>query len=188
MTKIIFIRHGEPDYTFVKSKNYFGHGINMAQLTEEGIQQAEAVSFDKRLDNAEIIISSPYTRALQTAAIIVKNRGLDIKVELDLHEWLPDLMFQNSTFEEVKKASELCKQHKGVRPGDSEIAFENLEDVFKRVKSCLIKYAGYKKIIVVAHDIVMRQFAYEAKIPFCGIKEIDFDEQLKWCGFKELSI
>jgi len=188
MTKIIFIRHGEPDYTFVKNKNYSGHGINMAQLTEAGIQQAEAVSRDNRLDSAEIIISSPYTRALQTAAVISKNRNLDIKIELDLHEWLPDLMFQNSTLEEVKKAVALCKQHKGACPKESEIVFEGLEDVFTRVKNCLLKHTEYKKIIVVAHDIVMRQFAYEAKIPFCGIKEIDFDEQLKWCGFKELSI
>ena len=52
----------------------------MAQLTENGILLAEKASFDQRLDHAEIIVSSPYTRALQTAAIISKNRQLNIKV------------------------------------------------------------------------------------------------------------
>jgi len=187
MTRVVFIRHGEPDYTDVRNKNYAGHGVNLAQLTEAGIEQAEEVSHDKRLDSAEIIISSPFTRALQTAAIISKNRNLNIKVELDLHEWHPDLTFQNSTYEDMRNAVRLCTAHKGVCPPDCEVLFENLEDVFTRVKNCLLKYKDYKKIIVVAHGVVMRQFGYEPEIPFCGIKEIGLDEHFAWCGFVESS-
>ena len=40
-----------------------------------------------RLEGVEIIISSPYTRAMQSATIISKNRKLDIRVEIGLHEW-----------------------------------------------------------------------------------------------------
>ena len=90
MAKMVFVRHGEPDYTYVGNKGYAGHGLSFAQLTEVGMRQAEEVSHDIRLDNSEIIIASPYTRALQTAAIISKNRNLNIEVELDLHEWHPD--------------------------------------------------------------------------------------------------
>jgi len=183
MAKIIFIRHGEPDYTHVSNKGYAGHGLSFAQLTEAGILQAEEVSYDVRLDNSEIIIASPYTRALQTAAIISKNRNLNIKVELDLHEWHPDLTFQFTTFEEVSKANKLCTEHKGVCPPGCEVLFENLEDVFNRVKNCLLKYKDYNKIIVVAHGIVMRQFHYKSKIPYCGIIEIDFNEYFTWGGF-----
>ncbi|MCL2527166.1 MAG: phosphoglycerate mutase family protein [Defluviitaleaceae bacterium] len=186
MTKIIFVRHGEPDYTDVQSKNYAGHGTNFAHLTEEGIKQAEDVSQDKRLDGAQIIIASPYTRALQTAAIISKNRNLDIKVELDLHEWHPDLTFQNSTYEDMKKADKLCAENKGVCPKDCEVAFENFEDVFLRVKNTLLKYNDYSKVIVVAHGVVIRQFTDNPSIPFCGIREIDLDEGFKWVGFVPL--
>jgi len=185
MAKIVFIRHGEPTYDDVNNKNYIGHGKDLAQLTEQGIQQAEEVSNDKRLDNAEIIVSSPYTRALQTAAIISKNHNLNIKVELDLHEWAPDLTFQYTTYEDMKKAAKLCTENKGICPAGSKVQFENLEDVFTRVKNCLLKYKDYNKIIVVAHGVVMRQFGYEPEIPFCGIKEIDFDESFVWNGFIE---
>ena len=172
---IVFIRHSEPDYSFVKKRKYQGHGLDLAQLTEKGIQIAENASCDDRLNNAEIIVSSPYTRALQTAAIISKNRQLDIKVELDLHEWMPDLSFQYSSKEEASKAEMLFLEYNGVCPDDSEIRFENLEDVYNRAKNVLLRYIKYKKIIVVTHEIVMRRFVGTPDIPYCGIFEINFE-------------
>lgn len=132
MQKIVFMRHSEPNYSFVEERKYIGHGIDLAQLTENGIKIAENASSDSRLNDAEIIVSSPYTRALQTAAIISKNRQLDIKIELDLHEWMPDLSFQYSSKEQASKANRLCIEQKGVYTGKSELKFENLEDVFCR--------------------------------------------------------
>jgi len=185
MQKIVFIRHSEPDYSFVNAKKYIGHGNDLAQLTENGIQIAEHVSFDNRLDNAEIIVSSPYTRALQTAAIISKNRGLNIKVELDLHEWMPDLSFQYSSEEEALKAAKLCIANKGVCSDNSEMTFENLENVFNRAKATLLRYKGYKKIIVVTHCVVIRQFVAAPHLPYCGISEIEFDESFLCTEFAD---
>lgn len=184
MQKIVFIRHSEPDYSFVEEKGYIGHGIDLAQLTENGIQIAESASLDCRLNNAEIVVSSPYTRALQTAAIIAKNRQLGIKVELDLHEWLPDLSFQYSSNEEARNQNRLCIEQKGVCPDDNKIKYENLENVFNRAKKALLRYSSYQKIIVVTHGIVMRRFAFEPNIPYCGILEIDFDESFSCAAFK----
>lgn len=52
------------------------------------------------LKNSEIIISSPYIRALQTAAIISKETKIPLTVEIDLREWQPDKIFQYGTAEE----------------------------------------------------------------------------------------
>ena len=92
--KIIFIRHGEPDKSLVDERGFIGQGRDMAPLSELGILQAEQISKDIQLNKCQLIVSSPYTRALQTAAIISKNIGLDIKVEVDLHEFIPDKSFQ----------------------------------------------------------------------------------------------
>ena len=178
------MRHSEPDYSLVVKRKYIGHGIDLAQLTENGIQLAENASRDNRLNNAEIIVSSPYTRALQTAAIISKNRQLDIKIEVDLHEWMPDLSFQYRSKLEASKANRLCIECKGVCPDDSEMKFENLDDVFIRAKNALLRYSEYSKIIVVTHGIVMRRFSFAPDIPFCGISEIDFDESFPCTEFK----
>ncbi len=184
MQKIVFMRHSEPDYSFVEGKKYIGHGIDLAQLTEHGIRLAENASLDSRLNDADIIVSSPYTRALQTAAILSKNRQLNIKIELDLHEWIPDLSFQYSSKEQASNANRLCIEHKGICPDDSDIRFENLEDVFLRAKKALLKYSNYQKIIVVTHGIVIRRFHFEPNIPFCGISEIDFDESFMGTEFQ----
>ena len=184
MQKIVFMRHSEPDYTFVEERKYIGHGKDLSQLTETGIQIAEKASFDSRLDNAEIILSSPYTRALQTAAIISKNRQLSIKIEIDLHEWMPDLSFQFSTAQEAVQAAKLFAEHKGICPVGSKIRFESLESVFIRAKKAILRYPEYTKIIVVTHGMVMQRFAFEAHIPFCGIVEIDFDESFECTEFQ----
>jgi broad specificity phosphatase PhoE len=182
--KIVFIRHGEPDYSFVEERKWIGHGIDLAQLTPKGIEIAENASFDIRLDNAEIIVSSPYTRALQTAAIISKNRRLNIEIEPDLHEWIPDLTFQYSSKEQASKARKLCFENRGVCPQDSEIRYESLENVFNRAKKALLRYNRYKKIIVVTHGMLIRRFVFDPDIPFCGISEIDFDESFSCTEFK----
>ena len=182
--KIVFIRHGEPDFSFVGKKKYIGHGLDLAQLTENGIQITEKASHDSRFDGAEVIVSSPYTRALQTAAIISRNRQLEIKVELDLHEWIPDLSFQYSAEDSfASKAEELCTKYKGVCPDNCEIMFEDFESVFSRAKSALLRYKDYKKIIVVTHSVVIRRFVAYPNIPYCGISELDFDESSSITSF-----
>ena len=185
MTKLILIRHGEPDYSFVTERNFKGHGIDLAQLTLKGIEQAKTVAKDERLEGASIIVSSPYTRALQTAAIISKERSLDISIEVDIHEWLPDLAFNNISDEEVKIASHECTRYKGEYTDDDTRNWEKLSVVANRAFKGLEKYLSYDKIIVVTHGIVMRQFKYHTDIPYCGIVEVDFYKDYKWCGWVE---
>ena len=186
MQRIVFIRHGEQDYSDVLSRKYIGHGVDLATLTENGIKMVEDISFDNRFDNAELIVSSPYTRTMQTAAIISRNRQLDIRVELDLQEWIPDLSFQLSSEEEILNAENLCTQYKGECPDDCEVKFEDFTSVFSRAKTALLRYSSYSKIIVVAHSahsVVIRRFVSYPNIPHCGIAEFDFDESCQCTEF-----
>ena len=185
MTKLILIRHGEPDYSLVKARNFKGNGLDLAQLTPRGIEQATAASKDKRLEGASIIVSSPYTRALQTAAIISKERSLDISIEVDIHEWVPDLTFNNISDVEVNTASEECISYKGEYTDDNIRKWERISVVANRAFKGLEKYLSYEKIIVVSHGVVMRQFKYHNEIPYCGIIEVDFCKDFKWCGWIE---
>ncbi|MGI6462069.1 MAG: histidine phosphatase family protein [Candidatus Scatomorpha sp.] len=83
-----FIRHGKTDYSERNTKIYQGFGVNLSKLSELGVSQVKEAAKDERLKGADLILSSPYTRALQTAAILSKELGADIVVESDLHEWL----------------------------------------------------------------------------------------------------
>ena len=99
--KIVFIRHGETDKIEVDKRGFIGQGRDLAPLTELGIQQAEKVSLNPMLENAQIIVSSPYTRALQTAAIISRKINKEIIVEPELHEWIVDKTNSIKSSEEV---------------------------------------------------------------------------------------
>ena len=181
--KIVFIRHGEPDYSYVAYKGFIGHGIDLAHLTNEGEKQARKAAENSKLNGIELILSSPYTRALQTAAIISRHRNIEIKIELDLHEWLPDLTYTFSTEDAVIQAVELLISNKGLCPANSYVQYEELSGVFERANKCLLKYVSYDKIAVVAHSTLIRQFNYNKRLPFCGISEVEYDENYQWCGW-----
>lgn len=183
MTKIIFVRHGEPDYLKVSQRKFIGHGRDLADLTEIGKEQARIASNNKLLDGAEIIISSPYTRALQTAAIISKARQLDLEIEIDIHEWLPDLTYTFDSDEKAINASLGCEQHKGMCPEHIVKKWETLEHLFKRANNSLKRYLGYKKVIVVSHGMLIKQFIKGKDIPYCGVFEVDFHEDYEWHGY-----
>lgn len=80
------IRHGKTDYTQRNTKIYQGFGANLAKLSELGERQILQSARDPRLLGADLILSSPYTRALQTAAILSRALDAPITVETDLHE------------------------------------------------------------------------------------------------------
>jgi len=85
--KIIFVRHGEPDYRELEERSYTGFGIDLAPLSEKGRQQAQKLSKNPLLPSAEIIVSSAVTRALETASYVACVTGLPLRVEPLLHEW-----------------------------------------------------------------------------------------------------
>jgi uncharacterized phosphatase len=96
VTIFFLIRHGETDWSLNDMYQLKGEYRDLPSLTPIGIKQTVDLSKDIRLEKAEFILSSPYTRALQTAAILSKNINLDITVEYDLREWQPDLNLEIS--------------------------------------------------------------------------------------------
>lgn len=177
--KIIFIRHGEPDYSPCDLRGFIGQGRDMAPLSQEGIAQAENVSKDILLEGSDMIVSSPYTRALQTAAILSKNTGLDLHVEVDLHEFIPDRTFQYKGKEESYLLHKDFWDHKGVHPERDQKKWESIDEMINRINPVLERYLNYNKIIVVAHGGVIRRFVGKANIEYCTPYEVEFSSNFK---------
>lgn len=55
MTKLIFVRHGEPDYSKVSERKYIGHGKDLADLTSLGKEQARKAARDILKTNDEYL-------------------------------------------------------------------------------------------------------------------------------------
>jgi broad specificity phosphatase PhoE len=171
MTKFILIRHGEPRYDEVLARNYFGMGYDMGRLTDNGVLQAEKRAQDPDLLGADIIISSPYTRALQTAAIISRLTNTNLTVENDLHEWMPDTSFKFVL--DASKAYDEYLTSKGIRNKDTIFLWESYDVLKNRVFNVIEKYKKYKKVIVVCHGIVMSTLTkFDDVIEHCGKREV----------------
>lgn len=150
------VRHGEPDYSEMDTKVYRGFGAQMCPLTQEGCVQIKNTAKNMQLQNASLIISSPYGRALQTAAILSKELGVDIVVETDLHEWLANkhYIYENNdvAYNNLKEFAE----NNGSYPDGIEKDWETFEIMKNRATRVLEKYKDYNKVIVVCHARLMQ--------------------------------
>ena len=171
MALFYLVRHGEADYSQMMESGFFGFGRDFASLSKIGIEQVEKMAKDERLKTAQIIVSSPYTRALQTAAIISRETGLKFCVEVDLHEWIPDKTNQYKTSQEAFSLAKEFYENKGVYPKGQQLKWETFEEVRKRMQRVAEKYAGFGKVIFVGHSM-----AFEALTGIENIKPAEIND------------
>lgn len=78
MTHIYFIRHAEP--------NYKNHDDLNRELTEKGLRDRELMTAFFTEKKVDVVLSSPYRRALDTVSPMVSCHGLQIQTVPDFRE------------------------------------------------------------------------------------------------------
>ncbi len=154
MTEFLLIRHATPDYSIIDKRKYRAFGNDLAPLTEEGEKEAFLLSKSDELKSADLILSSPHARTLQTASILAKELNLNLKVEIDLMEWIPDKTFMYDDYSKVVKWREHYEANNGKNsyPEDN---FEEKDEIITRTNNVLRKYSSYKKVLVITHGMVI---------------------------------
>lgn len=165
--EFVLIRHGDPDYSACVRGGINGQGFGLVPLSEKGLQQARQVAAHPALAGAQLVLSSPYTRALQTAAEIVRATGLPLAVEPDLHELMADRSGAPHTREEMKQLHQEFLACRGCWPEGGERPWETVEQLTDRITSVLSRYLSYDKVIVVTHGGVIRRFVKDQRIGYC---------------------
>lgn len=173
--KLVLVRHGQPDPTRTIREAAWGIGVNFAPLSPLGVCQANEAARNKKLAGAEIIVTSPYTRALETAAIIAQSTGLAIAVEPDLHEWLPDIACLDYPNEEEALSDDFLA-NKGRWPEGEVRRWETVDMMSNRITATLNRYANKNKIIAVCHAAVIYHLTGTNSVPYCYVEQIDYDE------------
>ena len=194
MTKFILVRHGEPTYDEVIKLNFKGTGLALAPLTPKGINEVKKTAENKIFENSDILISSPYTRAMQTASIIGQKYNLDINVEPLLHEWIPDLSNNYNTEEEFLELIRIAKSDWELKKQNHNhicsFKTEALEHVQTRAIDALSKYLNYDKIIVVSHGLLISTlFKEKIKLQTAGfimVTDSEINENLKQIGMGKI--
>ena len=169
--KIIFVRHGEPDYRELEERSYTGFGMDLAPLSEKGRQQAQELCQNPLLQSANLLVTSAVTRALETASYVSCATGLPLRVEPMLHEW----QVYEAGIENFEKARCLFLENKGELLPNSPIQYETATEMKSRFLESMAKYRDYQTVIVVTHNMLMRQFVPNEKIDFCQVIECEIE-------------
>lgn len=183
--KVYLVRHGEPSYTPCTQRHLKGQGRDLAALNDDGINQILTTTMPLLIGNdAQIILTSPYTRALQSAAIIAAKTGLLTKSVHDLHEWIPDLTFNYTSYKELKAIYQNFYDHKGIKDEatlqEEYAVWEDLETFRDRVNSALLPYYGlYSSVIVVAHGMVIQSLCGR-HIGYGEVFQMEFHPDMKF--------
>lgn len=174
MTRFYLVRHAEPMYEMIAERNLGKAQRDFVPLTSTGISQAEMVASDSRIQNVELIVSSPYTRSLQTASIISRSLDVPIQVEFDLYEWTPDLNGEFHTYEELIQITNDFLACKGAYPDGEYRIWETKDSVVNRTESVLERYRRHQEVIVVCHGMVISCLTdtHHENVPYCGIFEV----------------
>ncbi|MEJ2287046.1 MAG: phosphoglycerate mutase family protein [Deinococcales bacterium] len=154
MARFLLIRHGQADYELAEIRRLKGLGRDLVPLTPAGVRQVEATATS--LPALALLLSSPMTRALQTAAILAGRLGVPLQVEYELHEWLPDLTGTYDGVEAVRLAHEDYVRCKGEWPPGERRAWEPRSAVVSRATAVLRRYEHVGGHVgVVCHGVVI---------------------------------
>ena len=155
MTTFYLIRHGQTDWEDCHARGLKGFRTDLTPLTKTGAEQIENTAQNERLYQAKLILSSPYTRALESAAIISRITQIPLKIEFDLHEWMPDTNGNYGSEAEVWALAQDFWVHQGVHPTGETKRWESLHQLKTRVENVLLRYTNLEHVIVVCHEMVI---------------------------------
>ncbi|MGW9262531.1 histidine phosphatase family protein [Gordonia terrae] len=87
MIEILFVRHGQPV-----------SGLRNPDLAPAGIDDARRLATWLRGEQIDLVVASPYARALQTAQVVAAELSRDVDLVLDdLREWDDDITAEDYT-------------------------------------------------------------------------------------------
>ncbi len=142
MTKIYFVRHAEP--------NYKNHNDMSRELSSKGLKDRELVTYflmDKQID---VVLSSPYKRAVDTVRDFAEKKGKDVIVVEDFKERRVDSDW-------IEDFDSFCKKQWedfGYKLSDGECLKEVQKRNILALNKVLTDYRG-KNIVVGSHGTAL---------------------------------
>jgi broad specificity phosphatase PhoE len=163
VTQIYLVRHGEPDYEPVDTRGWLGMAADSAPLTAVGAKQAQELADILSGVMATYIVSSPFTRALQSAAIIGHRLALGVRVDYDLRDWLPDHTGLWRGVADVRAAQAEFEAYGGEWPEGIPRAWEPLSRVRERARAALGRHTMSTDgpVLAITHATVIRALTGE---------------------------
>ena len=171
MTTFYLIRHGEPKWFLNEEYKLKGVYRDFVSLTDSGRQQATSITAALKQFAPQLILTSPYTRAIETAAIVSQALDIEIQVEFNLREWQPDLNFNISNIDQLNLIVQDYSFNNGSYPEKIIKTWESKAVVYERARNVLQRYMIYKSVIVVTHEQVIKSLIHLDVVEHCSINQ-----------------
>jgi len=142
MTTIYFIRHAEP--------NYANHNDMLRELSAKGLKDRELVTdflLDKEID---VVLSSPFKRAVDTVSHFAEKKGMDIILVENFKERRVDSVW----IEDFNSFSKKQWEDFSYKLSDGECLTEVQSRNISALKEVLEAYKG-KNIVVGSHGTAL---------------------------------
>ena len=177
VTQIYLVRHGEPDYAPIDSRGWPGMAADSAPLTALGVKQAEELADLLSGIQATYLVSSPFTRALHSAAIIGHRLALGVRVDYDLRDWLPDHTGSWRGVADVRAAHAEFEAYDGEWPEGLQRPWEPLSRGRERARAALARHTASTDgpVLAITHAMVIRALTGETGTPYGGHEYYRYD-------------
>jgi len=170
----LLMRHALPEWPLVNERHWPGLANDLVPLSEQGRVQATEAAESLADAGITALVSSPMTRALETAAVVSRRLGLPIQVHLDLREWLPDDTYQWRTLEEILVAYRELLAGEGEWPPGQQRTWEPLSRVRARARAALDATAADADVrLVVCHEVVIHALTGFPSTPHATVRRLD---------------
>ena len=164
-TEICFVRHGQTDANVAMANGGELAGEDDAPLNDTGKRQVKETAQNLKSETFDVILTSPYKRAVETAEIINKELHLPVVVLDELCERDGGGIDEKTWHEAFNFDSQV--------PFNGESVTEFFERVYGVIEKIKQDYAG-KKALVVSHGGVQHGFyAYFNNLEWQGNLRID---------------
>lgn len=146
------VRHGWADWEAV-GRCAPGLSTDLVPLTRAGEERMLTASERLRTSRPRRIVTSPLTRALQSAHVLSRELDLPLTIEPDLREWTPSLTSTDGERAAFQRALADMLAADGEWPAGRPQRWEPLSAVRRRVAQALSGYGA--DTVVVTHGVVI---------------------------------
>ena len=179
MTKrIYFIRHAEAEhnvaYNLYGESAYESPKFRDADITLNGISQAEKLAISMDFIPFEVVFTSPLVRTLHTSSILFKHHCIPIIAHEDIRERYDRHPVNNR--KDVAQLKDLYPFDFSNIYSNEDVLYNTPDDLEERAKS-FIKYVLARPetcIAVVSHETFLREVLSQFRIPDYSLKNCEY--------------
>ena len=181
-TRLYLVRHGQTVTN--KEGRFCGH--SETQLTTLGQEQARALGRRLAREKIDAVYTSDYSRAMETAALVVGERAVTAGVDLDLRELHYGEWELEREFDVRKRAGEQYKLMRDEHPDWRPPGGETVAEVRERTRAAFDRIVAAnhgKRVLVVSHGTALNcllsslletplTHVFRIEMANCGLTEV----------------